>query len=98
MERGTQLFLSLWGKLNVLKMDCILMLNYVLQSLQIGIARMYLKRFNHICRGFLWNGKCPMIKLEKLQVPTSQGGMYLPKLVLYHCLLPETYSSVDIAT
>lgn len=98
-ERWSPLFLSIWGKVNVLKMNCIPRLTYVLQCLPIAIPHMYFKRFDHICKKFLWNGKRPRIKLEKLQLPTSKGDMGLPTLgVVSLCLLPETYSSVDTAT
>ena len=83
-DRWSPLFLSLWGKVNVLKMNCIPRLNYLLQCLPIAIPQKYFKRFDQICKKFLWNGKRARIKLERLQVPINKGGMGLPKLALYH--------------
>lgn len=84
VERWASLFLSLWGKVNVLKINCIPKLNYLLQSLPIHIPVKYFKQFACICNTFLWNGKCPRMHLEKLQLPVDKGGMGLPKPLFYH--------------
>lgn len=78
------LSLSLWGKVNVLKMNCVPKINYLLQSLPVSIPKKYFDKFDRICKDFLWNGKRPRIKLEKMQIPIKNGGLGLPKLILYH--------------
>ena len=82
-DRWSPLFLSLWGKGNILKMNCFPRLNYLLQCLPIAIPQKNFKRFDQICKKFLWNGKRAWIKLERLQVPINKGVMGLPKLALY---------------
>lgn len=83
-QRWSSLSLSLWGKVNALKMNVIPRLNYLLQCLPIAISHKYFDKFDHICKTFLWNGKRARLKLEKIQMPVKKGGMGLPKLVLYH--------------
>ena len=56
----------------------------MLQCLPIAIPQKYFRRFDQICKKFLWNGKRARIKLEKFQVPINKGGVGLPKLALYH--------------
>lgn len=84
VERWAPLFLSLWGKVNVLKMNCIPKVNYLLQSLPIAIPSKYFKQFDKICNTFLWNGKRPRLRLGKLQQPVDKGGLGLPRLLFYH--------------
>ena len=83
-DRWSTLFLSLWGKVNVLKMNCVPKLNYLLQSLPINVPGKYFKQFDRICTKFLWNGKRARMRLDKLQLPVERGGLGLPKLLFYH--------------
>ncbi|KAJ0061406.1 hypothetical protein NL108_018634 [Boleophthalmus pectinirostris] len=83
-QRWSSLTLSLWGKVNVLKMNCVPKLNYLLQCLPITIPQKYFDKFDRICKQFFWNGKRPRIKLTKMQMPVKKGGLGLPKLILYH--------------
>ena len=84
VERWTPLFLSLWGKVNVLKMNCIPKVNYLLQSLPVDIPIKYFQQFDRICSRFLWKGKKPRLRLAKLQQPTDKGGLGLPRLLFYY--------------
>ena len=43
----------------------------------------FFKQYNQIIREFLWNGKKPGIKLEKLYTTRSKGGLALPSVELY---------------
>ena len=83
-ERWSSLFLSMWGKANVIKMNCAPRFNYLLQSLPVKIPDHYFKQFDRICNKFLWNNKRPRMKLSKLQRPVDKGGLGIPNLQLYH--------------
>ncbi len=78
------LFLSLWGKANVLKMTCVPKFNCMLQALPIKIPHKYFKQFDKLCNRFLWNGKHPRLILQKLQRPVDQGRLGIPNLLLYY--------------
>ena len=48
------------GKVNVLKMNCVPKLNYLIQSLPLEIPHYYFERFDRISKIFIWNGKRPV--------------------------------------
>ncbi len=44
----------------------------------------YFKEINSIISKFIWNDKCPRIKLTTLQHPNSTGGLAVPNFELYY--------------
>ena len=84
VERWSSLYLSMWGKANIIKMNCAPRLNYLLQALPVKIPLQYFKQFDQICNKFLWNDKRPRMSLKKLQRPVDKGGLGIPNLLLYH--------------
>ncbi len=44
----------------------------------------YFKEINSIISKFIWNDKCPRIKLTTLQHPNSAGGLAVPNFELYY--------------
>ncbi len=46
----------------------------------------YIKEINSIISKFIWNDKCPRIKLTTLQHPNSAGGLAVPNFELYYWL------------
>ncbi len=44
----------------------------------------YFKEINSIISKFIWNDKCPRIKLTTLQHPNSAGGLAVPDFELYY--------------
>ncbi len=44
----------------------------------------YFKEINSIISKFIWNDKCPRIKLATLQHPNSAGGLAVPNFELYY--------------
>ena len=84
IERWNSLYISLWGKANILKMNCVPKFNYLLQALPINIPLKYFKQFDKLCNQFLWNNKRPRLGLKRLQWPIDQGGMGIPNILLYH--------------
>ena len=84
IERWSPLYLSLWGKANVIKMNCAPKFNYILQSRPVKIPLKYFKQFDRLCNKFLWNGRRPRLNLKKLQRPVDQGGLGIPNLLLYY--------------
>lgn len=61
VERWASLNLSMAGKVNVLKMNCVPKLNYLIQSLPLEIPHLYFDKFDRISKMFIWNGKCPHV-------------------------------------
>ncbi len=44
----------------------------------------YFKEINSIISKFIWNDKCPRIKLTTLQHPNHAGGLAVPNFKLYY--------------
>lgn len=59
VKHWSSLSLSWWGKVNVLKINSVPRLNCLLHSLPLQIPLSYFKKFDIICKDFLWNGKRP---------------------------------------
>uniref|UniRef100_A0A669DHM2 Reverse transcriptase domain-containing protein n=1 Tax=Oreochromis niloticus TaxID=8128 RepID=A0A669DHM2_ORENI len=84
IDRWSQMYLSMWGKVNVIKMVCTPKFNYLLQALPIHVPLKYIKQFDQLCKAFIWNNKKPRLNLRKLQKPADRGGLGMPNLLLYH--------------
>lgn len=80
VERWATLNLSMAGRVNVLKMNCVPKLNYFIQSLPLEIPHYYFKRFDRISKIFIWNSKRPRLSHNKLQRPSDKGGLGLPNV------------------
>lgn len=77
VEGWATLNLSLAGKVNVLKINCVPKLNYLIQSLSLEIPHHYFDKFDRISKMFIWNGKRPCLNHSKLQRPAGRGGLWL---------------------
>uniref|UniRef100_A0A3P9MG76 Reverse transcriptase zinc-binding domain-containing protein n=1 Tax=Oryzias latipes TaxID=8090 RepID=A0A3P9MG76_ORYLA len=84
IERWSQLYLSMWGKVNIIKMVCTPKFNYLLQALPVHIPVTYFKQFDKLCNLFIWNNKKPRLHLRKLQNSVERGGLGMPNLLYYH--------------
>lgn len=54
------------------------------QTLPTRIPVGYFKQFNVLCNRFMWNDKCPRLKLKRLQKPIDSGDLGVPNLSLFH--------------
>lgn len=84
IDRWAPLYLSLWGKVNIIKMNCVPKFHYLLQALPLNVPGGYFKQFDRLCRKFLWGEQRPKISLRTLQRPVDAGGLGLPNLLLYY--------------
>lgn len=82
-EHWFPLFLSLWGKANVIKMIWAHRFNYLLQALPVKIPLSYFQQYDRLCNSFLWNGKCPRLKIKRLKKPVDARDLGIPNLTLY---------------
>lgn len=83
LEKWKVINLSLWGKINTIKMMVAPQVNYISMMVPLTVPNTFFKQYNHIVRDFLWNGKKPRIKLDKLFTTRSMGGLGLPNVELY---------------
>lgn len=84
VNRWAALNLSMAGKVNVVKMNCVPKFNYLIHSLPLEVPLTYFKWFDRIIKTFIWNGKRPRLHLGKLQRPADRGGLGLPKMLFYY--------------
>ena len=83
VKRWSPLYLSLWGKVNVIKLNCVPRINYLLHSLPLEIPNSYFKRLDSLFKTFLWNGKRARMNMKKLQRPVNSCGLGFPNVLYY---------------
>lgn len=83
LDKWRRINLSLWGKIHTIKMIVAPQVNYISMMVPLTVPDSFFKQYNQIIKDFLWNGKKPRIKLEKLYATRSRGGLALPNLELY---------------
>uniref|UniRef100_A0A9J8CLD1 Reverse transcriptase domain-containing protein n=1 Tax=Cyprinus carpio carpio TaxID=630221 RepID=A0A9J8CLD1_CYPCA len=83
LDKWGRIQLTLWGKVNIIKMAVSSQLNYVLMMLPITVPQLIFNQYDMMVKRFLWNGKRPRIKLNKLCASRDKGGLGLPDPRLY---------------
>ncbi len=66
------------------KMNLLPRFNFFFSMLPLSPPPGYFKEINSIISKFIWNDKCPRIKLTTLQHPNSTGGLAVPNFELYY--------------
>lgn len=66
--------LTLWGKINVIKMIVAPQFSYVAMMLPMKIPPSTFRQMDDVLKHFLWGRKRPRIKLRKLCVHKEEGG------------------------
>lgn len=84
LDKWKLLNLTLWGKINTVKMLVAPQFNYVSMMIPIIIDNTLLKQYNGLIKEFLWNGKRARIGIRKLTNLREYGGLALPDLELYN--------------
>ena len=83
LDKWKLINISLWGKVNTIKMMGASQVNYISMMVPLTVPDSFFKQYNQIITEFLWNGKKPRMKLEKLYTTRSKGGLALPNVELY---------------
>lgn len=83
LEKWVKIKLTLWGKINIIKMIIAPQFNYLVMMLPITIPPAIFKKYDDVVKQFLWEGKKARIKLSKLCTPKEKGGLGLPDPRLY---------------
>ncbi len=84
IQRWKNLKVSLQGRISTVKMNLLPRLNFFFSMLPLSPPPGYFKEINSIISKFIWNDKCPRIKLTTLQHPNSAGGLAVPNFELYY--------------
>ncbi len=84
IQRWKNLKVSLQGRISTVKMNLLSRFIYFFSMLPLSPPPGYFKEINSIISKFIWNDKCPRIKLTTLQHPNSAGGLAVPNFELYY--------------
>ncbi len=84
IQRWKNLKVSLQGRISTVKMNLLPRFNFFFSMLPLSPPPGYFKEINSIISKFIWNDKCPRIKLTTLQHPNSAGGLAVPNFELYY--------------
>ncbi len=84
IQRWKNLKVSLQGRISTVKMNLLPRFNFFFSMLPLSPPPGYFKEINSIIYKFIWNDKCPRIKLTTLQHPNSAGGLAVPNFELYY--------------
>uniref|UniRef100_A0A3P8TVH1 Reverse transcriptase domain-containing protein n=1 Tax=Amphiprion percula TaxID=161767 RepID=A0A3P8TVH1_AMPPE len=76
--------LSLFDRVEVIRMNVLPRLMYLFQALPIWISPSRFKMLEKMFSTFIWQGKRPRIRHKTLFNPKQQGGLNLPNLKLYY--------------
>lgn len=79
-----KLWLSLAGKVNLVKMFFMPQLLYFLHNMPIVIPLSIFQEMNSIFRHLLWHNKTPRLRFEYLQRPKDAGVLAMPNPWLYY--------------
>ncbi len=83
IQRWKNLKVSLQGRISTVKMNLLPLFNFFSSMLPLFPSPGYFKEINSIISKFIWNDKCPRIKLTTLQHTNSAGGLAVPIFELY---------------
>ncbi|XP_054872348.1 LINE-1 retrotransposable element ORF2 protein isoform X1 [Amphiprion ocellaris] len=84
IARWDLLTLDLSSRIEAIKTNVLPRLLYLFQALPIEIPEKQFRLWDKLISRFIWNGKKPRIKFEKLQIVKDNGGMALPNLKEYY--------------
>ncbi|XP_012819057.2 uncharacterized protein LOC105947410 [Xenopus tropicalis] len=85
LAQWSKLPLSLWGRINIIKMIYLPKFLYILHNAPVFILKTFFKTLNQIILPFVWNNRPPRMAWTKLCAPLTEGGLALP--LFYHYYL-----------
>lgn len=83
LDKWSKLRMTLWGKVNTIKMIVALQINDITGMIPVCIPQQLLLRYNNMVKHFLWDGRKPRINMDKLCQPKNRGGLSLPNIKYY---------------
>ncbi len=84
LRRWSALPLSLWGRVDILKMNVLPRLAHVISSIPLQFPQYWFKDVQSTFCTFLWKDKKPRLNFKKMSMLRSKGGLGVPDLYLYY--------------
>lgn len=83
LKTWSNLPLSVWGRVNLLKMKIIPKFTYLFRHSPQWIPKSFFNTMNQLFSSFIWGSLPPRYRLSTLMRPTTQGGMAFPDCYKY---------------
>ena len=83
MIRWEILPLSLFGRVETVRMKLLPRLLFLFQSLPVGIPASIFNLLNRLISTFIWQNKRPRVRLKAIFLPKDKGGLGLPNVTYY---------------
>ena len=78
IERWSSLPISLWGQVNIGKMNILPTVNYILRILPTIIQKAWFDDLHKVITAFIWHGKKAQCSYLRMSIPYKKGGLQLP--------------------
>ena len=91
LSRWTALPMSLWGRVEILKMNVLPRLAFCISAIPLEFPARWFQEIRSIFIQFIWNNKKPRISYKKLVVPRSKGGLGVPDIFQYYLAYNARY-------
>lgn len=84
IKRWMALPLSLWGRAEVIKMNLLPRLSFLISAIPLKFLQQWFKEIDKLFSSFLWRDKKPRINCKKLAMSRNKGGLGVPDVHLYY--------------
>lgn len=72
------------GHINILKMSILPKFLYLFQSIPLPLSQTFFCKLKKLFSNFIWNNRCPRLRLSLLHLPYDRGGLHVPNLQWYY--------------
>ena len=83
LKRWSDLPISLIGRVNIVKMNILPTFLYLFQSIPLHPPLNLFNKLKELTTNFIWNKKCPRLRLTQLYLPYERRGLQIPNFLWY---------------
>ncbi len=90
MDRWKSLPLTIWGRIDIIKMNVLPRISFLLAAIPLPLDKKLFKEFEALFRNFIWN-KTPRVNIKNLYMDRGLGGLGLPNVYKYYIAFNVRY-------